>query len=79
MAKVEKEKKEQNNILIGILFILGGIFAIAKSNEYVWMLFHVIEVPLWVLGGLAVLFGIVALIKGIKEKKAKKEQEQQVQ
>lgn len=79
MAKQEKKEKKQNNILIGILFILGGIFAIAKSNEFVWMLFHVIEVPLWVLGGLAVLFGVVALVKGIKEKKAEKEQEQQVQ
>lgn len=79
MAKQEKKEKKQNNILIGILFILGGIFAIAKSNEFVWMLFHVIEVPLWVLGGLAVLFGVVTLVNGIKEKKAKKEQEQQVQ
>ena len=79
MAKQEKKEKKENKILIGILFLLFGIFAIAKSNEFVWMLFHVIEVPLWILGGIGVLVGIVMLVQGIKEKKVKKEQEQQAQ
>lgn len=77
MAKAKKENKKENKILIGILMLVFGIFAIAKSNEYVWMLFHVIEIPLWIVGGIGVVIGIVMLIQGIKEKKAKKEQQAQ--
>ena len=43
------------------------------AGEYVWVLFGVIELPLWVPGILFGLIGIVSLVTGIKEKKAKKE------
>jgi len=78
MAKVKKEKKE-NKIVAGIIMLIAGIVAIAMSGEYVWMLFHVIEVPLWLVGGLAVIAGIISLIQGIKENKAKKAQQQQAE
>ena len=72
MAKKTNGEKKENPILIGILFILGAVFLIAKSNEFVWMLFGVIEIPLWILGILAAVVGVLSLVKGIKEKKGKK-------
>ena len=70
MAK-EKTKKKENKILLGIIFILFGIFAIAKNNEFVWVLFGAVEIPLWILGGLGIILGVVTLSQGIKEKKEK--------
>lgn len=72
MAKNQKQKKD-NPILVGILLLVAAVVAITMAGEYVWVLFGVIELPLWVPGILFGLIGIVSLVTGIKEKKAKKE------
>ena len=72
MAPEKKEKKE-NKIVVGILLLVIGIVAIAMSGQYVWMLFNVIELPLWLLGGIFSVIGVLNLVQGIKEKKNKEQ------
>ena len=67
MAK-NKEKKERP-ILVGIFLLAAAVMAFTLGRDYVWVLFHVIELPMWVPGILLGLGGIISLVTGIKEKK----------
>ena len=63
-----KEKKE-NPILVGIFLLIASVVAFVAGGDYVWVLFHVIELPMWVPGILLGLGGIISLVTGIKAKK----------
>ena len=70
MAKNKSGKKE-NPILVGILMLIVAAVLIAGAGSYVWVLFGVLELPLWVPGVLAGILGVFQLIVGIKEKTGK--------
>ena len=69
MAK--NQNKKENPILVGILMLIAALVAIVFGGDYVWVLFGVLELPLWVPGILIGLVGILSLVTGIKEKKGK--------
>ena len=61
--------KKEHPILVGILLLIASAVAFSFGSDYVWVLFGVIELPMWVPGGLLGLVGIIRLISGIKAKK----------
>lgn len=71
MAKKTNGEKKENPILVGILMLVAAVVMIAGAGEYVWVLFGVIELPLWIPGIIAGVVGVLSLVKGIKEKKNK--------
>ena len=76
MAKKAKGEKKENPILIGILLLIVGAGMIAGSGNFVWVLFEVIELPLWIPGIASALLGVLSLVIAIKEKKNKKNNDQ---
>ena len=63
------QKKKENPILVGILLLIASAVAFSFGSDYVWVLFGVIELPMWVPGILMGLVGIISLVSGIKKKK----------
>ena len=54
---------------MGILLLIASAVAFSFGSDYVWVLFGVIELPMWVPGILMGLVGIISLVSGIKKKK----------
>lgn len=62
-------KQKTKDILGGVAFIAVGIFFFFIADDYVFMLFHVIPVNFMVVGGIAVLLGIIKIVTTLMEKK----------
>ena len=77
MAK-EKKKNDKTSIIFPFVLMVFGILAALIKSDAVFMLFHVIPIPMPVLGVLMAILGLVGFIVGIQEKcKAKKAAKQE--
>ena len=64
-----KANKKDNPLVGGIILLICGILMIAVGQDYLWVLFGVIEIPLQIVGVVAAVLGVLCTVKGIKEKK----------
>ena len=74
MADNKQPEKKENPILLGSLLLICGGVMLAMRSEYNLALFGVIEIPLVIPGAIAAVYGLVQLVKGIKEKKKEKDE-----
>lgn len=59
--KIEKEKKENNNILTPIIYLIVGIILAFKSNEAV-------KLVIYIIGILVIVYGIKSLVTYLRSK-----------
>lgn len=68
MAK-QKQNKEENPLVGGIILLVCGLIALVAGADYVWVWFDTIEIPLQVAGGVFAAIGAIMTLVGIKAKK----------
>ena len=70
----KKDHENTGSVLIGVLFLLGGLFFILKNDEYHLQMFGFLELPLWLFGAASILMGIMMILINLDKKKKEKEE-----